>query len=91
MAGVNEPKLTPNLLPKHKYVLHYRALQLYVRLGLQVTAIHGALKFKQGPLMKSYIALNAEKRVQATSKVEKSFYKVSMSPQVFFYVCVCVY
>ena len=38
-------KLTPNLGNKSNYVVHYRNLQLYLSLGMQLTKIHGALEF----------------------------------------------
>ncbi|CAJ0924943.1 14382_t:CDS:2 [Entrophospora sp. SA101] len=40
-------KLLQTLLPKKNYVVHYRALQLYINLGIKVTKIHEALKFHQ--------------------------------------------
>ena len=39
-------KLIPNLRKKTKYVLHYRNLQLYLSVGMKLTKIHKALKFK---------------------------------------------
>jgi len=43
-------------------VVHYRALQLYISLGIKVTKIHEALKFHQSPWMKPYIEENIRKR-----------------------------
>ena len=40
-------KLIPNLGSKTNYVLYYRNLQLYLSLGMKLTKIHKALKFKQ--------------------------------------------
>ena len=40
-------KLVPNLQPKIRYVLHYRNLQLYLSLGMQLTKVHKVLKFDQ--------------------------------------------
>ena len=42
---VDVKKLTPNLGDKSNYVVHYRNLQLYLSLGMQLTKIHGALEF----------------------------------------------
>ena len=38
-------KLLQILLPKKNYIIHYQALQLYMKFGMKVTKIHGALKF----------------------------------------------
>ena len=38
-------KLTPNLGNKSNYVVHYRNLQLYLSLGMQLTKIRRALEF----------------------------------------------
>ena len=40
-------KLVPNLKDKRNYVLHYRNLQQYMRLGLKLIRIHRALAFEQ--------------------------------------------
>ena len=45
-------KLIPNLRNKTNYVLHYRNLQLYLLLGMQLIKIHRILKFKQSDWIK---------------------------------------
>jgi len=40
-------KLIPNLSNKKKYVVHYRNLQLYERLGLRITKYHRGIKFEE--------------------------------------------
>ena len=54
-------KLIPNLYDKEKYVLHYRNLQLYLKLGMKLTKIHQALEFSQSNWLEKYIAFNIKK------------------------------
>ena len=58
----NVKKLIPNLGNKTRYVLHYKNLQLYLSLGIKLTKIYRALKFKQSDWMKKYFDFNTEKK-----------------------------
>ena len=69
-------KLFLDLLPKKKYIVHYRTLQLYVVLGLQIEHFHRILKFKQQAWLEPYIWMNAEIRQRATNNFVKSFFKL---------------
>lgn len=53
-------KLLTTLEDKDHYVLHYRNLHLYLRLGMKITAIHRILKFPEEAWMKIYIDQNTE-------------------------------
>ena len=67
-------ELTSNLDNKTNYVVHYRNLQLYLSLGMELTKIHRVLKFKQSDWMKKYIDFNTEKRMNAAKDFEKDFF-----------------
>ena len=81
-APTEVEKLVPNLRNKSRYVLHYRNLQLYMSLGLRLTAVHRALRFDQSPWMEPYIRKITELRKKATSDFEKDLYKL-MNNSVF--------
>ena len=52
-------KLIPTFSDKHKYVLHYRNLQLYTEFGLKIKKVHSVLEFNQSPWLKQYTDFNA--------------------------------
>lgn len=69
-------KLCTTLKDKKNYVIHFRNLQLYIRLGMRLKKIHRAFSFRQAPLIKKYIDLCTEQRKKALTKDEKSLMKL---------------
>ena len=75
-------KLLLTLRDKNNYVLHYRNLQLYLKLGMKLKKVHNVLAFDQKDWMEPYIRLNTELRKKATSDFKKNFFKL-MNNSVF--------
>ena len=75
-ASFNCKKLVPNLMPKTRYILHYRNLQLYRQLGMEIVKVHKVLAFHQTPWMAPYIMKNTQLRTAAKNDFEKDFFKL---------------
>ena len=78
-------KLCTSFKDKIKYVVNYRYLQLVLKLGVELTAVHRVLEFEQKDFLKSYIQLNTELRTEATKAKDKfgtDFFKL-MNNSVF--------
>ena len=69
-------KLVATFHDKIKYKVHYRTLQLYVKLGVEVTNIHRVLTYDQSPWMRDYIDLNTNLRKQSKNEFEKGLFKL---------------
>ena len=75
-------KLIPNLRNKNEYVVHYKNLIQYLKLGMKLKRIHRGIKFVESEWMKPYINMNTELRANAKNNFEKDFYKL-MNNSVF--------
>ena len=81
----NKEKLNPNLKNKTNYVVHYENLKLYESLGLKITTIHIAIKFKESVWLEESINLNTNLRMEAKqsgNNFEVDFFKL-MNDSVF--------
>ena len=69
---------------KTKYVVYYRNLQLYLRLGMKLTKVHRVLAFIQENWMEPFIRFNTEERKKGKSNFFKlkDFFKL-MNNSVF--------
>ena len=68
-------KLICDWTDKKKYLIHYRMLKFYVRLGMIVVKTHEFISFKQSKWLESYISFNSQKRNRAKIDFEKDFLK----------------
>ena len=50
---------------KTEYMVHYRMLKFYVKLGVKVTKIHRVIKFKHDYICRDHIQNNTNKRATA--------------------------
>ena len=51
----------PIFFDKERYVLHYKNLQLYLRLGLKLNKIHRVLESNKSQELKPYVEFNTQK------------------------------
>lgn len=68
-------KLIPHLGNRTEYVLHYRNLQFYLKMGLKLVKVHRVVIYTQEAWMRDYVLFNANMRKQATSTFEKNLFK----------------
>ena len=54
---------------KTEYMVHYRMLKFYVKMGVKVTKIHRVIKLNQDYICRDYIQNNTNKR--ATTKLKQ--------------------
>ena len=61
---------------KAEYMVYYRMLKFFVKMGVKVTKIHRVTKFKQDYLCRAYIQNNTNKRATAKTEAEKDVRKL---------------
>ena len=61
---------------KRTYLIHYRMLKLFVRLGMIVDKIYEIISFKQSKWLGKNISFNTQKKDNTKSGFEKNVYKL---------------
>ena len=74
-SSLNTEKLLATLEDKERYVLYYKNLILYLKLGLKLTKVHKIISFKENYIMKDYIEFNSRKRAESKNDFDINFYK----------------
>ena len=69
-------KLVPTLFDKIKYKIHYRALKLYLQLGVELVKVHRAVSFTQSPFIKDFVQKNTDRRARSKNDFDKNLYKL---------------
>lgn len=69
-------KLCQTLKDKKRYKLDYRALRLYLDLGMKLEKVHRIVKYNQFPIFRTYIMKNTEMRKKSVTTFEKDFFKL---------------
>ena len=73
---LNKEKLLTTFEKRWSYILLYRNLKLYLRLGMQVEEMQASLFFRQKPVMRDYVQFNSLQRSHATNDFDVDFYKL---------------
>jgi len=64
------------------YIIEILSL-LIKELGVEITAVHNVISFKQKPWLEQYISFNTEKRKKASNDCEKVSFFLLMNNAVF--------
>ena len=72
---------------KTEYMVHYRMLKFYVKMGVKVTKIHRVINFKQDYICRDFIQNNTNKRATAKTEAEKDVRKL-MNNSLYGRICI---
>ena len=68
-------KLICDQTNKECYIVHYRNLKFYIRMGMIICKVHRIVSFDQTPWLANYIDYNTQKRAQSDSDFKKDYHK----------------
>jgi hypothetical protein len=71
-----EKKLLMTVTDKNEYVVHFKLLQFYLKMGMVITKIHSVVKYKQASIFRNYIDVNSALRQEAKCTFIKDLYKL---------------
>ena len=69
-------KLICDQTNKDYYIVHYRNLKFYIRMGMIISKVHRIVSFDQSPWLAKYIDYNTKKRAEADSDFMKDYHKI---------------
>ncbi|CAC5392644.1 unnamed protein product [Mytilus coruscus] len=72
----NEEKLFLTGKDKKIYIVHYKVLKKYIKLGMKVTKVYKTISFKESNWLAKYINFNTEQRTKSKSDFEKDLWKL---------------
>ncbi len=70
-----DKKLLTTFNDRHKYVVHFKNLKLYLQLGMKLKKIHRVIRFKQKALFAPFIEKCTQLRQLAKTKFEQDQFK----------------
>ena len=68
-------KLICDQTNKEYYIVHYRNLKFYIRMGMIIKKVHRIVSFEQSKWLAKYLDYNTQKRVKADSDFMKDYHK----------------
>ena len=68
-------KLICDQTNKEYYIVHYRNLKFYLRMGMIIRKVHRIVSFDQSPWLAKYIDYNTDRRARADSYFMKDYHK----------------
>ena len=76
LESYQRTKLTATFYRREFYVVHFKTLALYLRLGMKLEAVHRVLKFRQSPWLREYVDRMTAKRQEAKHEFKRSLMKL---------------
>jgi len=61
---------------KKEYVVHFKLLQFYLKMGMRISNIHSVVRYRQTTIFRQYIDDNSARRQAATDNFTKDLYKL---------------